>query len=251
MILTVDIGNSRIKVASWQACKIVARGVDAYDASNIVQSFDTLFSVVEKPENIYAACVAEDAVKQALSDWCLQHWQMQVEFLKTENSFNGITHAYENPEQHGVDRWAAVVASVQLYPDASICVIGAGTALTFDFINSNGRHLGGYILPSYVTMHVALMADTANVASSQQLTVHNDVPSNTSDAVNQGIHILLQAGIRELCKLSQDKMEAPVTFIVSGGFSKVILGYPDMPAIQHEPDLVMQGVFSIMSESKK
>ncbi len=170
--------------------------------------------------------------------------------MKTEKKFNNIVNAYEHPEQHGVDRWAAVVASHQGYPGFSVCVINAGTAITFDLINKNGQHLGGYILPSYVTMHKALLADTANVKSACDVQLYeNSVPSNTNDAVNQGLHKLLQAGIREICHSAKQKMDSPMQIIISGGFAETILEYPDMPVMHHEPDLVMQGVYNIMGQN--
>lgn len=247
MILTVDIGNSRIKWALWRANNIVARDVSAYAVGKSVDTFDKLFSPLEKPARIFAVCVAGDDLSQALSEWIKQRWQLNVEYLKTQKQFNNIINAYEDPGQHGVDRWAAVVAGHQSYPHSSVCVINAGTAITFDFINKNGQHLGGYILPSYVSMHAALMADTANVESTynMQLYKHN-IPDNTNDAVNQGLHKLLQAGIRELCQLAGNEMDDPVQIILTGGFSEVILDYPDMPAMIHKPDLVMQGLYEIM-----
>ncbi len=252
MILTVDIGNSRIKKALWRDEKIVARDVVAYTSDNSADAFDALFAEMEKPAQIFAACVAGDALYQGLSEWCLQHWQLGVDFLKTEKQYNNITNAYTDPSQHGVDRWAAVVAGHQSYPGSSVCVVSAGTALTFDLINKDGQHLGGYILPSYVTMHKALEADTAKVKSARKLRFHkHGIPDNTNDAVNQGLHKFLQAGIRELCQLAKDEMGEPVKIILTGGFAKIILDYPDMPKMHHEPDLVMQGLYTIMKQRKR
>lgn len=252
MILTVDIGNSRIKSALWRADKIVARSVASYVPDDCSNAFDELFSALEKPECIYVACVAGEKLSQGFAEWCQQHWQLKAEFLKTEKQFGNITNAYDEPSQHGVDRWAAVVSGHQNYPDCSVCVINAGTAIVFDLVNKNGQHLGGYILPSYFTMHRALLADTANVASAFDVSFDGDVvPTNTSDAVNQGLHKLLQAGVREICQLAKQKMGSPMQIIISGGFAKTILAYPDMPAMQHEPDLVMQGLYVMMKQRER
>ena len=168
MKLTVDIGNSRIKWASWEADRIVARGAAAYTEAETSHVFDKLFSALVlptgvKPSSVFALCVAGDAKQQALSIWVKRHWQLDVEFLKTEKHYQNITNAYDDPAQHGVDRWAAVVAGFQGNPGASICVISAGTAITFDLIQQSGQHLGGYILPSYASMHKCLLSDTANL----------------------------------------------------------------------------------------
>lgn len=249
MILTVDIGNSRIKWASWKAEEIVASGAASCALDKCADTFDALFAALEKPEHIFVVCVADGALQQALSEWCQQHWQCDIAILKTEKQFGDITNAYQDPAQHGADRWAAVVAGYQKYPGFSLCVISAGTAVTFDFVDKDGQHLGGYILPSYVTMHKALLADTANVESAFDVQFDADcVPDNTDDAVNQGLHKLLRAGIREICQFAEQKMDSPMKIIISGGFAETVLAYPDMPEMQHEPDLVMRGLYRIMTQ---
>ena len=253
MILTVDIGNSRIKWALWQADAIVDRAVATYKIEKSMDAFEKLFLSLEKlsaekPLQVYAVCVAGNKMSQALTAWVRRRWQLDVAYLKTEKKYKNILNAYADPAQHGVDRWAGGVGGHQTYPDYSVCVISAGTAITFDLIDKNGQHLGGYILPSYATMHAALLADTANVVS----TLNNipqymhATPDNTNDAVNQGLHKLLQAGIRELCQFAQDKMGVPMKIIITGGFARTILSYPDMPVMQYKPDLVMQGLYDIM-----
>jgi type III pantothenate kinase len=249
MILTVDIGNSRIKWASWMVEKIVARGVARYDEKGLSETFDELFSTVLRPAEVYALCVAGKEMQQALTEWVRSNWQQDVTFLRTEKKYKNITNAYKKPALHGVDRWAAVVAGFQSCPDAAVCVIGAGTAITFDFIKKNGQHLGGYILPSYFSMHKSLLSDTANLKSRPAVkSVKQGVPNNTDDAVNQGLHKLLQAGIRDICESVGSQFDEPMQILITGGFAKTILSYPDMPVMQYKPDLVMQGLYNIIKQ---
>lgn len=260
MILTVDIGNSRIKLAQWQAGVIVARKASSPADVSVIATLDALFSGVDKPSRIFAVCVADEKKRQALIDWVARHWQLTVEFMKTEKRYRNIINAYENPEQHGADRWAAVVAAHELFSASPVCVIGAGTATTFDFVNEKGVHLGGYILPSYVTMHRALLGDTANVItnlsanSSADLNMpfidNEKIPDNTNDAVNDGLHKLLQAGVREFCSSAKQVLGESVKIIITGGFAQTILSYPKMPEMHHQPDLVMQGLYNIMMQSQ-
>lgn len=267
MILTIDIGNTRIKWASWQVGKITARGVSAYDIDRLESDFDELFSVLmtsvgsdlepekekesgQRPSRVLVVSVAAKEVSSALSGWVMQHWQLAAEFLVTEKQFGHIVNAYDDPSQHGVDRWAAVVAGHQSYAGSSVCVISAGTAITIDLVDKNGRHLGGYIVPSFDIMHGALLSDTANVASTYSLQFHqHSTPTNTSDAVNQGLHRLLQAGIREFCRFAEDVLDSPMQVVLTGGFAETILNYPQMPVMHHKPDLVMQGLYSIMTQN--
>lgn len=251
MILTIDIGNSRIKWAAWLTERIIARGVSGYSSENAADVIDSLFSAVEKPQQVFLVSVAGEQLYPVLSDWVRQHWGLQVERLKTQKQFGNIINAYDDPSKHGADRWAGIIAACSHFPGSSVCVISAGTAITIDLVEKGGRHLGGYILPSYTTMHDALLGDTANIVSSSEVQYHDQgIPDNTDDAVNQGLHRLIQAGIRELCQLAQDRMDGPVQLVLTGGFAKNILGYPDMPSMHHMPDLVMQGLYDIMKQKR-
>ena len=254
MILTVDIGNSRVKWALWMVEKIIDRGAVNYGAYDGMKALDKLFSSAQKPEKIFAVCVASEQMRRLLIDWAQHKWQLEVDFLKTEKSYKHVINAYQEPGQHGADRWASVVAGHQAAPGCAVCVIGAGTALTFDLIDRDGQHLGGYILPSYASMFKALMSDTANINIYRNERVSlpdiadrepDTVPVNSRDAVDLGLHKMLQAAIREICQFAKEKMGDPTQVIITGGWAENIMRYPDMPQMLHKPDLVMQGLYSI------
>lgn len=256
MILTVDIGNSRIKWAFWQDDEIVARAAAAYTSDRYSDAFDRLLLDINKafevqPKKVFAICVAGDAVQKAFSAWVKNHWCLGVEYITTKKRYENIVNAYEDPNQHGVDRWVGIIAACQNYPGLPICVVGAGTAITFDLIKEDGRHLGGYILPSFMVMHDALLKGTAGIMSVSNVGYKKQsVPDNTNDAVNMGLHMLLQAGIRELCELARDELGKSMQIVLTGGFSQVILGYPDMPMMRYEPDLIMKGLYHIAKQQK-
>ncbi len=249
MILTIDIGNSCIKYAQWHDDGIVNRHRIDYAAEKSIAAFDELFLGLDKPSRVFVVCVAGEVIQSQLCDWVMSHWRLDIEVLQTQKHYKNIVNAYADPAQHGADRWAGIVAGHQLYSDFSVCVVSVGTATTLDFINQNGRHLGGYILPSYMSMRASILSSTANVSSDEGgFLTNNDIPLNTSDAVNQGCYILLQAGIREICRIAQNKVEGPLKVVLTGGFAQTVLKYSDMPEMMHEPDLVMQGLYIIMKE---
>lgn len=254
MTLTIDVGNSRVKWAEWQAGEIIASGAGSYDKKNLLISLDGLFGGLRKPAIVYSVCVAGDEISQVLSQWVAQHWKLDVDYLVTHKKFNNIVHGYMNPLEHGADRWAAVVAAESLYSNVSLCVIGAGTAITVDFLKHDGQHLGGFIFPSYVSMYSALAGDTANVGSRLDDQVSSsmvfdvemdDIPVSTSDAVKYGLHKLLQAGVQGFCQQAKHVLGDSVQIIITGGFAETILSYPNMPEMHYEPDLVMQGLYRI------
>ena len=279
MIVTVDIGNSRIKCAQWMAEDIIARSVSSYEcgagSGEHRKVFDQLFVSVQKPQRILAVCVGHHDMRQSLTDWVSENWRLEVEFLATSRTYGDIVNAYADPAKHGADRWAAVVAAREAEPESPLCVISAGTAITFDLVEKGGRHLGGYILPSYKSMRSALLSDTADLESFTDVAVKaveadphmqyhaagadaNDdewhsgpalieaVPADTRAAIDQGIQLMIQAGVHEISGLAQARLGSSMKIIVTGGFATTLLKYPSIPEMLHKPDLVMQGLYSIL-----
>ncbi len=58
-----------------------------------------------------------------------------------------IVNLYETPETLGTDRLAAVVGAYDRFPGRDLLVIDAGTCITYDFLDAQGRYLGGNISP--------------------------------------------------------------------------------------------------------
>ena len=43
-------------------------------------------------------------------------------------------------------------------------------------------------------------------------------------------------------------MGESMQIVITGGSAKMIMSYPGLPVMHHKPDLVMQGLYSIMSQ---
>ncbi len=69
-----------------------------------------------------------------------------------------ITNKYRTPETLGMDRLAAVVGANYMCPNRDLLVIDAGTAVTYEFIDSEGNYRGGNISPGIYTRFKALNA---------------------------------------------------------------------------------------------
>lgn len=67
-----------------------------------------------------------------------------------------INVLYKTPETLGKDRLAAVVAANYLQPHKDVLIIDAGTAITYDVVESSGSFVGGNISPGMTTRFHAL-----------------------------------------------------------------------------------------------
>ena len=242
-MLTIDIGNSRIKWALWHQDQIVETGEQAYDRRNPEPAFDTWLDL-EKPEAVSVACVAGKSIEQALNDWMQANWSITPSYLATTCALNGVTNIYEDPAQHGVDRWAALLGAHEICQQA-VCIIDAGTAITIDVMDAQGHHLGGRIMPGLAMMRAALSGGTAGIKAEKGQVVA--FASNTADAVSSGTLHMLHAALLEVCESAREQLGNDMKIIITGGAATEIMSLGNLPEMHYEPNLVLIGLYAAMS----
>ena len=245
-MLTIDIGNTNIKWALWDGDAIIRSGSFAYSKQQVQQVFCNWHEL--RPEGqVIVACVAGEAVETALIDWMRVHWSLTPVFLRSTARFGGVINAYSDPAQYGVDRWAALLGARAL-THQPICIIDAGTAITVDLIDADGRHKGGLIMPGLRMMREALQQGTAGIDQ----TNGNIRPfaDNTADAVSSGTLHMLRAAILDICTSAADVLGKGMKIIITGGMSKSIVSLPGIPDMQSEPNLVLIGL-RVVAESQE
>ncbi|UCB54558.1 MAG: type III pantothenate kinase, partial [Thiotrichales bacterium] len=160
-MLTIDIGNTRVKWALWERGRITRSGSTHLSKQEPATAFET-WNTLPRQDHVIAACVAGERVERALDEWTRSHWSVQTEFLRSTAQLNGVRNAYPDPAQYGVDRWAALLGAHALY-DVPVCIIDTGTAITVDLLDAEGIHRGGRILPGLQMMREALVRCTDGI----------------------------------------------------------------------------------------
>lgn len=204
--LLIDLGNTRLKwrlqhhglVQSYGAMPTCSLSLEQLHAC-LPASFDALF----------LASVANREKNSLLETWLIEK-QIPCNRFSTQASFKDLINAYRQPSLLGVDRWLAMVAARQLSQEA-VCVVDCGSAITFDYIRADGRHEGGYIIPSAKLMVQALTRDTANInicapksnVASADIQFSPLPGTSTFDAVSFGCHKMALHGVRALIKEAQ------------------------------------------------
>lgn len=139
--LCIDKGNSSIKMALF--CKnecISFQTIENYN-SDILSQFVSdiqIHSVILSDVGKADAQLESDLKK--ISDNYL---------IFDKNTPIPVTNGYQNKDTLGKDRLAAAIGAASLKPDADLLVIDAGTAITYDFIDSKLHFHGGNIAPGF------------------------------------------------------------------------------------------------------
>jgi type III pantothenate kinase len=188
--LEIDAGNTFVKWRLRQADKVTDEG--CLQTAQVRDGRAEVPLVWAQAEQARVASVAGDLV----NGWfrgVLADLSIPVDFAQVSMQRHGLKNAYANPQQMGVDRWVAMLAAWQQQRKA-VCVVDAGSAVTVDFVDATGQHLGGYILPGLRLLQESLLGATAGVRWAELPDDTSLQPGNsTATCVYNGGHYLLAA----------------------------------------------------------
>ncbi len=248
MILVADIGNSYLKMARWdgerlsQTMRVRHRdllGPDWQDSLGTEAPWQC--------DGVYIASVADQGVEEVFESWLLSCGHERPVYLKSEREACGVTNAYSEPETLGVDRWCAMIAA-RAQCQGHLCVVDAGTAMTVDWVNDEGLHLGGIIMPGPTLQSDSLFGGTRHVQAGTGTPDHL-FADNTVDAVVSGI-CFSGAALVELAVGHAAKSAGSVPrLFLTGGEAERIMPLLQTPALMQQ-DLVLQGVACLAARAK-
>lgn len=154
----VDLGNTRWKVATASGGIVGEVRQGAYDAP---ESFATAISDLARDGRavLLASVVDRDRTNGFLSI-ASEVAAGKVRRVRAGEPVPGVRSGYRDPAQLGVDRLLAMV-SARSRCAGPVCVVDAGSAVTIDFVDADGLHIGGLILPGHRLARESLLARTS------------------------------------------------------------------------------------------
>lgn len=248
MILLLDVGNTRVKWAPLVGGRAGAVGAAPHRDVPPAEWQRALGSL-PRPSRVLASNVAGPAFGAALHEWTLAAWGIAPEFVVTARAAAGVVNAYLNPAGLGVDRWLAMIGAWRA-AHGPLLVVSAGTALTVDAVDADGRHRGGFIVPGIGMMRDALYSRTGGIATAAALADaarEGMFGVNTAGAVEQGA-VVAQAALAEraAAELARLTGASPRRFLTGGDAGRLQPWLPS--AYESVPDLVLQGLATLATE---
>jgi type III pantothenate kinase len=247
MKLLLDIGNSSVNWAMEEAGQFITVDAFSYDKNNFEQDLQDNLLILQKPSKVLVANVAGDDILNCLDGWVKKQWQGELWQSCVNVEFNGLKNSYTDTQQMGIDRWLAMVAAWEKY-QSTLCIVGCGTALTIDSIDSQGNHLGGYIIPGIELMQQALISKTECINTIVDKDASLEPANDTQAAINNGAFFAATAMIdRAVINLSNKSNSRPKC-IISGGMAELISPLLDEP-FEQETSLVLSGLLIVYKAS--
>jgi type III pantothenate kinase len=187
--LALDIGNTRLKWAIYDQPRPGAALLQ--HGAVFLETIDELaegpWKGLPTPNGMLGCVVAGDAVRQRVEEQ-MEPWDLEPHWVVSSAGAAGIFNGYDHPNRLGADRWVALAGARSRVLAAGkprpALVVMVGTAVTVDALDTDGRFLGGLILPGFGLMLRALEMGTAGLKVPTGEVV--DFPTNTSDALMSG-----------------------------------------------------------------
>lgn len=127
-----------------------------------------------------------------------------------------IKNLYKTPETLGCDRLAAAIGAYSQYPGRNILIIDAGTCLTYEFINSKGEYLGGFISPGLQMRLKALNMYTASLPFIKDCDNVPPIGFDTTTSICSGVIHGIRYEIEGHIQFFQSKYEHLLVFLTGG-----------------------------------
>lgn len=248
MNLCIDQGNSRTKVALVDEGKIVKFFLYKTFLSSDVER---LFSLYPITDSIISSVInIEPSIVNTL------HRLSRHFVLFDHQTPVPITNGYDTPETLGQDRLAAAVGAKALCPDENLLIIDAGSAITYDYVSSEGVYMGGNIAPG-VKMRFTMLQRMTKKLPLVEAAEGELIPlfgKNTRDAIAAGVLRGVAYEVKGYMRTLSGKVPHYVTYMTGGNapmiLSSVRPSRTEERHLRHEKHLVLIGLNEILEYNK-
>lgn len=242
MNLIIDKGNSFTKIFVFDKDNLIHN----HQLKNLtISSFKKCLK--KFPGIKYCIVSSVSDIKKEILLHIEQHFSKVV--ILDENTRLPIKNDYHTPKTLGKDRIAAAVGAYNIFPNTNVLVVDAGTAITFDFINSDGVYKGGNISPGMTMRYNALHKFTARLPLLEATELDILIGKNTHEAiiagVQNGIIFEIDAYIKKLLEQYHD-----LKVILTGG-DTFFFAHKLKNPIFAKPFLVALGLNRILIDNVK
>ena len=246
MLLTIDIGNTNIKLglfdgeqvrAHWRLATMRERLADEY----AMLLLNLLASAGLRQEDIHGCAISSvvPALTQEFTDLARRYLQLEPVVVGPEIE-TGLPIRADYPAEVGPDLIVNVLAARYLY-GAPVIVIGFGTATTFSVVSQQGDFAGVAIAPGVGTAADSLFRATARLPQVELAPPPRAMGTNTIHAMQSGLIYGFAGLVEGLVKRLRDEVGENARVVATGGLAELIARETSVIEVV-EPNLALIGL---------
>ncbi len=266
MLLTVDIGNSSIKLGAYPgrapaAVDYAPRGNDApvanwclpTDRKRRLESYrrhlEQLWEERESSKFSFQDAALCSVVEPLTNLWrnLLAEMLGREPFILHHGMDLGMPLSVPHPESVGMDRLANTVALRRRSRGAAVAV-DFGTATTFNVVDAQGRFRGGAIAPGLGTMAGSLQERAPSIPRVDLRPPVSAIGEDTEEALRSGIVLGYTGLVEGLLARIGNEINAPFNVIATGGGGHIITPLTDS-IDTYDPWLTLAGIRALYQQN--
>ncbi|CAB0151907.1 Type III pantothenate kinase [Pseudidiomarina piscicola] len=245
--LLIDAGNTRVKTALMDAEGHLEPLFNLSYAELAANPMDVAV------ESVWLAMVGGKPQQLLLNDWLqLQCPAAEVHTVNSEAEHFNVTNAYAQPGDLGVDRWLAIVGAYNEAQKPTL-IIDAGTAITVDWVDRDGRHLGGWIAPGVELMQNTVVERAPKVFANagDMWGRANQLGKSTPDGLMDGCVNMFTGLVRQAVQVTETELDWLDYRLLYSGGSTPLLPIDLKRRGETRTELVLQGLALYAREAEK
>ena len=213
--LTIDIGNTRVKLAAMASDQIYARWeCPLVDLEKMLGKL--ILEEAHHFEKIGWISVGKEINIASWTFWETLETRPQLVAINRHTQWP-IPHQYDTPETLGTDRIVAVIGALQMVEARPVLVIDAGTAITYDCARADGTYLGGAIGPGMSMRFKALHEFTARLPLIESSETVDLIGKSTTTSIQSGVVQAMTAEISGMIEAYRTQLGADLVVFLTGG----------------------------------
>jgi type III pantothenate kinase len=249
--LAIDIGNTRLKWALYDqprpGAAVLAQGAEFLEhIEKLSEGPWAALGALPAPQRMLGCAVAGDAVRHRAEEQVDETWGLPAQWVHSSAGEAGLSNGYDHPARLGADRWVAMIGArhrmLAAGPARPLVVVMVGTAVTVEAIDTEGRFLGGFILPGHGIMLRALESGTAglHVPTGEV----REFPTNTSDALTSGGTYAIAGAVERMVQHVRRHCGAEPACFMTGGAGWKMAPHMSVP-FELVDSLIFDGLLEI------
>ncbi len=246
MILVIDIGNTNIVLGCVEdkQLRFTARISSARDKTE--DEFALMLDGILKMHGISCNQIEGGIISSVVPE--LKKVMSETVKRLTGKTFlivgsglkTGLNIRTDAPDKLGSDLVVDAVAASAKYPKPTV-IFDMGTATTLSVLDAEGRYIGGMIIPGMRVSVDALSARAAQLPYINLDTPNEVIGKNTVDCMQAGVVYGHAAMLDGLIDRVEDALGRPVTAVITGGLSRIVVPHCRRKIIYDE-NLLLDGL---------
>jgi|SRR5215207_2576889 len=244
MLLTIDVGNTNIVLATFEGEKLVhswrVRTDSRMTADELALMFRGLLAGDAVQVTGIAACSTVPATLRELRAMLGRYYSDLPTVIVEPGVKTGVQLAIDNPKEVGTDRVMNTLATHHLFGGPAV-VVDFGTSTNFDVVSERGEFLGGALAPGIEISVDALAARAAQLRKVELIRPARVVGKNTVECLQSGVIFGFAGQVDGITRRIIDEVGSVTAVVATGGLAPLVIAESET-ITHHEPNLTLIGL---------